>query len=890
VRTLYARALAVLPPDVREQHGEEMCAVFHQLWADSWRQRGWRGAMRFAAHELIALLWFAWCVRVGTACPRRIDERMLMWSVDGRTLPMRESLLQDVKYALRLLRRTPSVAAACIATMALAIGANTAIFSLVHGVLLEPLPFPDSERLVVLGHYTDGGTSVTSTTPGNFYDWQARATSFESMAAFAYTQRVLARGDYAERVLGAVVTADAFSVLQRTAGEGRTLQPSDDDPGAPPVVVLSESLKARLFGERPAVGQPLDIGGVAATVAGVMPADFAFPDFDAQYWVPARFDAKFRQNRDQYFLLAIARLRAGTTIEQARAQLDTVMDTIRRDHPQYTQNATAAVQSAKAFLVQNVETRLWTLLLAVLFVLIIACANIANLLLARGASRQREMSLRHAIGARPQRLIRQMITESVVLAMAGGLVGVLLGKLLLDALVIWMADDLPRGGAVGMDATVLLITAGVTVFCGIAFGIWPALQLANGRGAEGMQHVARETGRSTPLRAALVVAEVALAFAVLVGAGLMTRSLTNLLDVRPGFDPTGLLTFNVSISEVVYRTAAERYAYFERAVEKLRGLPGVEDVALSTTVPVAGRGTGAWFNILDRPLPADQTPPAVPYRVVSPNYFTTLRIPLRAGRLFADDDGLAGKRVVIVSEAVARRFWPDGGAIGQRIYLGAPNNRIFQDAAIVGVVGDVKQAGLDEAQSEAVYIPLRLTPSSRTFAFVVRTEVPPSSLTGSARARLREIDPGVPIHGVQTMEDGVRRALAPARSSVYLLSTFAVVALMLAVIGVFAVLSYSVAQRRTEVAIRLALGAETRSIMRLMFRQGIRQVVFGVVLGVVLAIPLGRYIEGLLFGVRPADPATFALVAGLLLVAAGAAVYVPARRATKVDPVEALRA
>jgi putative ABC transport system permease protein len=890
VSGLYRLALRVLPRAVRDGHGDEMVAVFEQLLRDRRRQGGWRAAWRLSLFEFTALVRFAWCAHRGAPAPRRIDERMLTWSAEAeRTLPMRESLFQDLRYAARLLVRTPGFTTVCVLTMAIAIGANTAVFSLVYGVLLKPLPFPDSNRLVVLGHHTAGGDGLTTTSPGNLYDWQGGAAAFDSMAGFAYTQRVITRGDYAERVLGALSVGSVFDVLGRTPMEGRTFTAADDGPGAPAVVVLGQAFSRRLFGERSAVGESLQIGGVPYSVIGIMPPDFAFPDYDAQYWVPARFAPQLKQNRDQYFLLAVARLGRGVSVEQGTVQLNTVMDAIRRDYPQHTENATAAVVPLKAYLVDGVETRLWMLLGSVALVLLIACANIANLLLARGSGRQREMALRHAIGARPQRLIRQLLTESVLLAGLGGLAGLVLGGVLMSALVTWLAADLPRAEGIGLDATVLTVTTGVTVLCGFAFGLWPAVHMSVSHSAEALRQGSRETGRTDRVRTALVVMEVALAFAVLVGAGLLARSFTNLLDVKPGFEPAGALTFNVSLPEVVYRTAADRFSYFERAVARLGALPGVTHVALSTTVPVAGRGIGAWFNILDRPVPPDQTPPAVPYRVVSPNYFETLAIPLKSGRRFTSDDGGEGRAVVLVSEAVERRYWPGESALGRRIYLGAPDNRIVDNAEIVGVVGDVKQIGLDEAVSEAVYIPHKLVPIVGTFSFVLRADVPPAALVGSVRAALNGLDASVPMQTAQTMEDVVARSLAPARSSVYLLGVFAFMALVLAVIGVFGVLSYTVSQRRTEMAIRFALGAPVQSVLLLVLRQGMRHVAIGIAVGLVVCVPLARYIQGLLFNVRPSDPMTLASVAALLALVGGVAVYVPCRRATRVDPGTMLR-
>jgi putative ABC transport system permease protein len=867
-----------------------MVAVFEQVLGERRRREGASGVLRAATYELCALLRFAWCARRGTRPPPRIDERMLAWSTATERNPaMRASVLQDLRYAARLLARTPGVTLICIVTMAVAIGANTAVFSLVHGVMLKPLPFPQSDRLVVLGHHTDGAATLSSTTPGNFYDWQARMSAIDSIAGFAHTQRPVERGEFAERTVGVVSVGSIFDVLGRPAQDGRTLSAADDDFGAPPVVVLADAFARRLFGERQAVGESLRIGGLAYTVIGVMPRDFAFPDYDAQFWLSARFDPKFRQNRDQYFLLAVGRLGSDGSVEQTLTQLNTVMDAIRRDYPQHTQNATGAVVPLAQFVVDGSGPRLWMLLGGVVVVLMIACANIANLLLARGSARRREMAVRHALGAKSTRLVRQMLTESLLLAILGGATGIVLGRALLQLLILWLPQNLPRAQGVTLDATVLAVTVTASVLCGLAFGLWPALQLARAGAADAVRHGIRETGRTDRVRSGLVVAQVALSLTLLAGAGLLARSFDNLSDVRPGFEPGGLLTFNVSLPGAVYREPAARLGYFDRAVEQLRGLPGVTAVALSSTLPVTGRGVGAWFNILDRPLPPDQTPPGIPYRVVTPNYFAVIGVPLRRGRVLSDDDGPSGARAVVISEAVERRFWPGESAIGKRIYLGAPDNRLFQDAEIVGVVGDVKQTGLDEATSETVYVPHRLMAAMSTMSFAVRTAQEPTSLAGAVRVALRQLDPSVPVHQIRPMSEIVAQSLTPARSSFYLLGLFAVMALVLATIGVFGVLSYTVSQRRAEMAIRVALGASSRSVLRLVLGHGLRHVALGIVIGLVLCVSLARYIEALLFNVTPVDPLTLVAVSTLLALVAAVAVYIPGRRATTVDPVMVLR-
>ncbi len=890
MRRLYRAALHLLPREVRARHGGQMEAVFVELLREARNERGRRGPWRLTAMELAALARFAWCERRGKPAPARIDERLLSWSLEGEgRTRMWSSLVQDVRYAARMLRRTPGFTAVAVTTMALAIGANTAIFSVINAVLLKALPFADPDRLVVLGHHTDGGEALDSTTPGNFYDWQAGATAFESMAAFATNERIFTWNGNAERIRGGLSVGSIFDVLGRQPMEGRTFTAAEDAPGAPPVIVLSATLARRVFGEASAVGRTIGVNSVAHTIVGVMPPDFAFFDYDYEYWMPARLDIEFRNNRDQYFLSGVARLKPGVTVAQARAQLDTVMDAIRREYPQFTQNATAAVVPMKDQLVDNVRARLLTLMGAVVFILLIACANLGNLLLARASTRRREVAVRHALGARPLRLLRQMLTESLLLAALGGVAGVALGSVMLSFLVTSLADNLPRANGIALDGSVLLFTAAVSLLSGIAFGLFPAAQLAGSAPMEAVREGTRGSARNRWVRTTLVVSELALALMLLAGAGLLVRSFNNLLAVSPGFEPDRLLTFTTSVPPLIYKTPAERAALLEHAAQAFETLPGVRSVTMSTTLPVSGRGNGAWFNMIDRPWPENQTPPAVSNRVVRANYFQALGIPLRRGRYFTADDRLDATRAVIISESVARRFWPEEDPLGHRIYLGAPENRIVDDAEVVGVVADVKQTGLDEVSPETIYVPHGLSPSIANIQFAIRTSTDPASLGTAVRSTLRRLDPGVPIVRMRTMDAVLAQATAPARSSMLLLGLFAVVALVLAIIGVFGVLSYTVNQQTTELGIRMALGATARNVELLVLGQGVVPVLAGLVLGVAGALALTRFMESLLFGVTPTDPGTFAAAAALLASIAALATYIPARRATRVDPVRVLR-
>ena len=800
---------------------------------------------------------------------------------------MGSTILQDLRYGARLLRRSPGFTAVCVATIALAIGANTAIFTVVHGIVLKALPFEDPERVVVLAHRTKGAAGLDATTPGNLDDWRQRATGFSAIAGFAQTERIVMVNGNAERLTGCLSVGSIFDVLGRQPAEGRTLTAADDEPGAAPVVVISTRLARRLFGTASPLGQSLTINNLPHAVVGVMPPDFAFFDYTDLYWIPARFDAAFRRNRDQYFLIGIARLAPGVDLAGAEAQLNTVMDGIRRDFPQFTANAVAAVAPAKEVLLDGVQRRLGVLMGAVVFVLLIACANLGNLLLARGTQRRREMAVRHALGAGYSRLVRQTIAESVLLALLGGVAGVGLAVALVRALTTLLPQDLPRLAGVSLDGPVLLFAAGVSVAAGLLFGAFPALQLVVRTPMEQLRSGTRGTTREGLARHGLVVSQLALALMLLAGAGLLTRSFAALLEVPPGFDATRLLTFTATLPETYRGTA--KAEFFERAAVELERLPGVRTVTHSTALPVAGRGYGAWFNLVARPWPADQTPPAVPYRSVRPNYFAAMGMRLLEGRSFAAADGRQGPAVVVISESVARRFFQDVNPLGQRIYMGAPDNRVVPDAEIIGVVADVKQRGLDEQQPEAVYAPPSVVPWASSVTYAVRTATPPELLVPAVRDVFRRLDPGVPLIRVETMDDIVRRSTAPARSSMLLVSLFAAVALVLSLVGVFGVLSYTVSQRTAEFGIRMALGASARDVERHVLGRGLRPVLAGIGIGLAGALLLARFMTTLLFGVTPTDPLTLGAVAGVMAVTAVAASYLPARRATRVDPVQVLR-
>ena len=807
---------------------------------------------------------------------------------------MLSTVLHDVRYALRLLRRTPGFTAVAVITLALGIGANTAIFSLINGVLLQPLPYPQSGRLVrVLHNAQDDPTALSVMTPGNVYDLRA-ASSLRPFAGVNMVRRTVTGRGEPQPLAGVRSAGSVLEVLGVAPLLGRIYTDRDDQPGAEPVVVISHAAWQRLFGGDAAViGQALTLDGRPSTVIGVMPAGFHFPGPQVEFWMPAQFPAELRASRDQFMLVGIGRLADGRGPDEAGSELETLMARLRADHPQANSNVGIDIEPMQDALVGSVQTPLWILMASVASVLLIACANLASLMLARAVHRRREVALRQAIGAGRVRLLRQLLTESLVLGVGGGIVGLVTGYFFLEALLAWLPDGTPRLTEVSMNLPVLAFTTSIAIVSSVFFGLAPALQLARNAPASELKNTASSTTLRSRLRPALVVAEVAIALVLLAGAGLLLRSFQALQRVDPGFQVERVLMFNVNLPEARYPKGPGRITFVREAIERLQGLPGAELVAAGSSVPLAGRGNGAWFNMLDRPVPSGQPPPGVPYRVITPGYFKTLGIALVRGRLLTDTDGLEGTPSVVISESIAKRFWPSGDGrdpIGSEIYLGAPDNRVFDRATIVGIVRDVKLAGLDSGISEAIYATQSLIPRWTTFTFIVRTAGEPFALASPARHEISRLDPALPVTAVQTMADLVRGSVAPARSSMLLLTIFAAVALAMAAVGEFGVLSVNVTRRSREMGIRMALGADSGSLRGLVVREGMLQALAGIALGLLGAFWLTGFMSTLLFEVPARDPLTFGGAALVLAGVSAVACYLPARRATRVDPLMVLRA
>ena len=873
---IFRLALRLLLPGVYRYHREELVSTARRLSADA-GDAGWGPWCRYWAAEFTSL---------ARAASRERQPR--------KATSMFSDLMRDVRYSVRLMLRTPAVTAIALLTLALGIGANTAIFSIVDGVLLKPLPYPDPDRLYLIQHalLTDR-TQLGSTTPGNFYDIQRSVKSMQMAAIGTGAVTLTGRGE-PERLQGVGSVGSVLAVLGVAPQLGRIFTEDDDRIGAPKTAVISDALWRRVFDARPdAIGQTLMLGGESFAVIGVMPRGFDFPDAKIDVWVPSQIDAKMRASRSEFYLTIVARLLPGATPATARGELDAVMARLRKEFPQANGTVTLEAQPLAESLVSDVSRLLWILMGSVGCVLLIACANLANLLLAKATGRGREIAIRQAIGARRSRIVSQLLVESIVLALIGGAAGVLVGSAFLRALVAWLPGGIPRIEQAAVDGRVLALTFAASALTGILFGLAPALQLSRSAPAIALRDDARtSTGRSA-LRAVLVVGELAVALILLAGAGLLIRSFAMLQRVSPGFETDRVLTFQVRMEGPAYAAAETRIAFVNGVVERLRALPGVTEAAASSYAPVVGRGTGAWFNLIARPLPPGTTPPGIPYRVITPGYFSTMRIPLVRGRLLTEGDGPNGTPSVVISESLARRFWSspaDGDPIGSEIYLGAPDYKLFPRATVVGIVKDVQLSGLGGSLTDAVYGLNTLLPFWRNFTFTVRTAGDPLSVAGAARAVVRQADPSMAITGMQAMADILRTSMAPTRASMLLLALFAAVAMIMAAVGVFGVMSYAVNLRTREMGIRLALGASPSEVRRMVLATGLKQAAAGIAIGVAGAASVTRMMTSLLFGVSPGDPLTLATVAALLLAIALLACYLPARRATRVDPLIVLRA
>jgi putative ABC transport system permease protein len=805
---------------------------------------------------------------------------------------MIERLIQDLRYAARTFRRAPGFLVLTVLTIAVGIGANAAIFSIVNAVLLRPLPFGTPDDLVLV---TDVNRQTKQNnfdaSPANFLDWRLRNRTLVGLAAFRQATLALSGGDRPETVAGAIVNANFFDLLDVKPAIGRALTAGDEGQGAARVAVLSDGIWRQRFGARAdVIGTSIRINDEPHAIVGVMPAAVNYPDrsriWIAPHWrVPddplaAELDPTPMRNRAYFSVLA--RVRHGTSLEAAQADMDAVAGSLERDYPIDNQNLGALLTPLRADIVSDVRQTVLLLFAAVGLLLLIATANVSGLLLARATARNQEIALRIALGATRSRILTQLVTESLVLAALGGVAGVLLAMWLIGPILALSPADLDVAGAVTVDRTVLLFGVGASTLAGLLFGLAPAHQLARGDVHGDLKQGARggSSLRQRRIRAVLVAGEIALSLVLLVGAGLTIRSFVRLQNEPPGFNPNHVVTVAVSLPGPRYPTPQKKAAFWRRSVEALQQVPGVAIAGAISRLPLLPGNSTRGLTV--RGLPSNIVPSAQ-YRTASPDYFRTMEIPLVRGRFFTESDGDPRAPVALISASAARRFWPNRNPIGERFQIDEP------EITIVGVVGDVHAASLDQAPQPTVYVPYGQDPWP-SMVFTLRVaDARSAGLQTSVGAAIWQIDKDQPIGAILTMDEQLSKSLTRRRFSVTLLSAFGVVAVALAAIGLYGVLAFIVAQRRREIGVRMALGAQPRDVIADVMGQGLRLAGVGVVAGIVLALAGTRLLNSLLFGTSPTDAVTFVGVATLLVAIAAAASLVPALRASRVDPLIALR-
>jgi putative ABC transport system permease protein len=812
-----------------------------------------------------------------------------------------DAIIQDIRYGLRMLLKSPSVSIVATIALALGIGANTAIFSVVNAVLLRPLPYPNSDALMsVFGTYKERGVLRGSFSYPDFFDLRTQNNSFEHIASYHDSDFIMTRRGEPARLTGVVATSDLFAVLGVNPVLGRGFSPEEDKGSeSGRVVVLSHAMFEKYFNADPNIlNQPVTIDGTSFTVVGVMPRGFQFPiqndpiDLYTTIAGDAAGESPITQQRGAHFLRVIGRLKPGVTDTQAQADADAIASRLEQQYPDTDSKQGMFVEPTLRALVGDIRPALLILLGAVSFVLLIACANVANLLLARAMSRHKEMAIRSALGASRWRVVRQLLIESVMLSLAGGALGLLLAAWWSDLLIALGKDNIPRAVQVAIDWRVLGFTMIVSLLTGIIFGLVPAIHSSKTALTESLKEGGRGSGSgaaSNRMRGALVVSELAVAVVLLVGAGLLIKSLWLLQTTKSGLDPRNVLTFNVSLPEVKYDgESGQQSRFFSDLKARVESLPGVQSVSSVYPLPLSGDRFSISFEIDGRPV-ARKDQPSADFFNADPGYFKTLGIPFIKGRDFDSRDQQKSPQVIIVSETFVRRHFPGEEVIGKKIKPGI--STVGEETPwreIVGVVADVRNRALNMEPRAVYYVPQTQVPFNQMI-MVVKTTGDPHSLISAASKEVAAIDADLPVFGVKTMEEYISSSVSTPRFNTTLLSIFAAVALILTVVGLYGVMSYSVAQRTNEIGIRLALGAQTRDVLKLILSQGLRLILLGLGIGLLGAFALMKIISGLLFGVTTKDPLTFAAAAVVLSFVALFACYVPARRATRVDPLEALR-
>jgi putative ABC transport system permease protein len=812
-----------------------------------------------------------------------------------------ETLFQDIRYATRQLLKSPGFAVVAVLTLALGIGANTAIFSVVNGVLLRPLPYHEPDRLVRVWHVPPAksfpGMTKFSVSPANYLDWENQNHVFQSMAIYGYRGFTLTGNDKPEQINACAASSRFFQTLGVEPLAGRTFLPEEDQPGHSNVVILSYRFWQEHFGaNRDVVGHDMLLDGQAYQIAGVMPPNFLFPEF-AQMWTPTAWTDEQRAVRGNHNYVVIARLKPDVDVKNAQTEMNTISNRLEQTYPADDKGWGAVVVPLHDDLVSDVRPAMLVLLGAVACVLLIACVNVANLILAKAFSREKEIAIRTALGATSARVLRQVLTESVLLAVAGGALGLSLAGFGVRLTMAFLADRAPASTVVRTDVTVLLFTATISLLTGILSGVLPAVRLSRKNMSQSLKQGLGRTDTDSPghgTRSALVVSEVALSLVLLIAAGLMVRSFQRLHHVKPGFDSQGVLTANVAVSSKKFAQPEQQFRFFEEVLRRTRELPGVVRAGVADDIPLDGDGSNQPIAIEGRPVVPMSEQPEVDVRVISEGYMSAMHIPVLRGRDLNEGD-IAGKPgAILISKSMAEKFWPGEDAVGKRLTMTFFPRTIRE---VVGIVGDVKLDSLDQTRpTVSLYMPLgQITADSdgvwRSFSMtlVVRTEANSAGVATAISNAVHQVVPDIPVRNILTMDDVVTASLTQQRFNTLLLGTFAVVALLLAAIGIYSVLSYNVKRRVSEIGIRLALGARVPDVLRMVIVDAMKPTLLGLAIGVGVALAFGRVMSSLIYEVKPGDPITFAVVALLLAGVALLASALPAYRAAKTDPNSALR-
>ena len=861
--TLYRALLHLYPSSFRAEYGREMTAAF----ARRYRSAGAAARITMLAAAIADALYNATLVHCTIGA-------------------------QDLRYTIRSLLASRGFALTTILVAALGIGATTAAFSLADHVLVRPLPYPHADRLMKIWHdRSSRGYPTLEPSPGNYLDWKASSVLFEVMAAYSGSGGAIVGHGEPVRIDGAAVEPDLFRVLSGQALFGRTLIDADLDPTTERTMVLSEGLWRTMFAADPNVlGRTIVLNDNPHTIVGVMTAGFMFPSRSTRYWVPLRFTPRDVQDRTNYSLNVIGRVKPGVTTEQARAEMRSIAARLEREHPDVNKDTSATVLALRDELNSRQRLLLYALVGASLCVLLIACTNLASLLLTRSLSYQHELAVRVALGAGWNRLARQMLTEGLVLAAIGGVLGVILAVALQPLFVRLVPNGLPVGETAPLDARMLLWALGITSVTALGFGAIPAIRIARDAGSHGLREGMREgsSRRTERIRTIFIVAEVTVSVVLLVAAGLLIRSLWNVQSINPGFQAAGILATRTALQSRLYRTAEQRSRFYEQVLSEVKALPGVTGAAYTSFLPFVMRG-GIWTVNVGGRREGFTAEHNASLRFVTPGYFDTLRIPLKHGRDFIDSDTATATPVALVSESFVRTHWPGQDAIGRQFEMGGIQR------TIVGVVGDVRFRGLERTDNEPqVYLPYLQVPDGQMFYapkdLLVRFSTAFATLAPAIRAIVKRIDPQLPVTDVRLFTDVVDLETAPRTAQVRVLGGFAALALILAAIGIHGMLAFAVSSRAREIGVRIALGAGARDILSTIVGRGLLSASIGVVIGVPLAFATGRALRALLAGVGPADGITYVAAIALCLAMAAAGSLIPALRALRVDPIRAIRA